>query len=747
MLFKVLSKYKKYYQMNQIIPKTINFKELIENSNTTLSLTVQSKLVEHLNQEFTEEQQQWYIANLYIYMHYHPTNDYPINLEHVFRMIGFAHKKNAKRTLENNFTINDDYKIRVLPKEQSSWGGSGGEEIMLNIDTFKNLCMMAKTDKGKEIRKYYVKLENVYNHIIKEELEQNSKLLADKEKQLTDKEKELERTKKALERTSKLKVKKWYDCEPGHTVYGFISNEAESNSLITIGKSKNIKKRESEYMTHNQHGRMFYIRKCYNCDLTEKVLHHILDKYRCERLREWFDISEELVVYVIDLVCDFLDTFIGCSEKLPEYKIKEFIQDLQVDHVDYKLVLDEEIPIQERIPYIYINENIKDYDKFLSDCCDLGDDEYFSLPSEVTAAYRIWCKGAMSKPVRTELNDYIKSRFPKKDMYLKNLGIRSTVLIGIQPKELNFEPIDSQNLTLFEEFCIDECVTDYSYKIKIDEFINNYKQWLQTRDETWNEDDLPHIKTRINKQFLVEYYSNECWIWGLQLKSTPLPTYHSKSDKCNKIYMLDFETREIIKVLHSLSEASVKFSMIPEIMSHKIRYKKPFVFNGKRILLVYDKPNLEHVGIKRNVSHKTIYKFNFKTKELIDKYTTIKEASSKNGISSRTIIRYIKIQQVFNTKNDKDPILLTYKEELDDKTIKEIEENDIKRKSGCVKIRPCKTIQKIDFETNEVLETFYGILDAAAKLKIGECTVSRHLKSGKKIKMKDTMSFVVLKYA
>ena len=29
---------------------------------------------------------------------------------------------------------------------------------MLNIDTFKNLCMLAKTTKGKEIRKYYVKI-------------------------------------------------------------------------------------------------------------------------------------------------------------------------------------------------------------------------------------------------------------------------------------------------------------------------------------------------------------------------------------------------------------------------------------------------------------------------------------------------------------------------------------------------------------------------------------------------------------
>lgn len=122
-------------------------------------------------------------------MNYHPTNDHPINLEDVYKMLGFAHKKNAKRTLENNFTKDDDYKILVLPREQEvdnvkngrNLGGAGlnKETVMLNIDTFKNMCMMAKTDKGKEIRKYYVKLENIYSSIIKQEMEERQKLLTE----------------------------------------------------------------------------------------------------------------------------------------------------------------------------------------------------------------------------------------------------------------------------------------------------------------------------------------------------------------------------------------------------------------------------------------------------------------------------------------------------------------------------------------------------------------------------------------
>ena len=90
--------------MDRIIPKTVNFNEIVKHSDTTLSLNLQTKLVDMLNSEFTEKEQQWYIANLYIYMNYHPTNDFPINLENVYSMIGFANKGNAMKTIKNNFT-------------------------------------------------------------------------------------------------------------------------------------------------------------------------------------------------------------------------------------------------------------------------------------------------------------------------------------------------------------------------------------------------------------------------------------------------------------------------------------------------------------------------------------------------------------------------------------------------------------------------------------------------------------------
>ncbi|KAJ1569619.1 hypothetical protein HK096_002508 [Nowakowskiella sp. JEL0078] len=96
--------------------------------------------------EFTEEQQRWYyryVANLYMYLKYHPTNDYPVNLEDVWKLLGFANKGNAKRNLENNFVMGDDYKevgVRhvenlLLTTEKQLHGGHNKETIMLNIET------------------------------------------------------------------------------------------------------------------------------------------------------------------------------------------------------------------------------------------------------------------------------------------------------------------------------------------------------------------------------------------------------------------------------------------------------------------------------------------------------------------------------------------------------------------------------------------------------------------------------------
>ena len=91
-----------------ILKTPIDIKTLIQTS--TIDIYDKTKLVEKLKDNFSEDEQRLYVCNLFLFLHYHPINDFIINLENVWKFIGFCNKGNAKRTLENNFEEGEDYK-------------------------------------------------------------------------------------------------------------------------------------------------------------------------------------------------------------------------------------------------------------------------------------------------------------------------------------------------------------------------------------------------------------------------------------------------------------------------------------------------------------------------------------------------------------------------------------------------------------------------------------------------------------
>jgi phage anti-repressor protein len=475
--------------MNQIIaPKTINFNDLVKNSNTLLSLNLQTKMTLILNEEFTEEQQQWYIANLFMYMNYHPTNDYPINLEHVFKMIGFANKGNAMKTIKSNFVKDEDYKTSLLPKEKSSWGGSGSEQIILNIDTFKNLCMLAKTQQGKEIRKYYVKLENIYNKIIKEEIE-NQKILLEKEKENTQKllkeneiklkeneiklkEKEKELSKEKTLR-NKMLNRRCFDVEDGEYVYLYQDILNNPDSLLKIGKSTKLINREEFYSNTNKSGGIVFYVKCIDCSLIEKICHHMLDKFRVNKMQEWFNIDLELAKSTIKNVVNIVDS----RNSIPQ--INEFLQNFKISDVDVYNVKTAEISEKAEINVQQTNtKQIQpdDFSGFLENCCEIGD-QFFTAKEELTKAFRIYTKNTIEKSIKEKLNTFLKDKFKSGVEFYDN--IRRNVWRGFKLKSLTFSVNDPSNITDYERFILDKCQINYlnriSYTDFFDEFVN-YKK-------------------------------------------------------------------------------------------------------------------------------------------------------------------------------------------------------------------------------------------------------------------------------
>jgi len=52
-----------------------------------------------------------FLASFYCYLQHDNKNDFVIDLDNVWKWLGFNQKSNAKYALEKNFTINNDYQI------------------------------------------------------------------------------------------------------------------------------------------------------------------------------------------------------------------------------------------------------------------------------------------------------------------------------------------------------------------------------------------------------------------------------------------------------------------------------------------------------------------------------------------------------------------------------------------------------------------------------------------------------------
>uniref|UniRef100_A0A6C0ER25 Uncharacterized protein n=1 Tax=viral metagenome TaxID=1070528 RepID=A0A6C0ER25_9ZZZZ len=247
---------------------SIDIVNLIEsNPITKLNGDYQSKLIEKVKNTFSDYEQQLFLASFYCYLKYDYKNDFVIDLDNVWKWLGFSSKHKSKELLTKIFVINKDYKILLTqPGEQNSKneshkiekqtnirGGHNKEIIMLNIDSFKKFCLKSGTKKADEIHDYFIKLENIMHEITKEE---SNELKIQLQQQKT--EIQLIEHKKKLEYEIKLEKQKILEREKillkeygtiGSIIYIIKIKTYENGTyIIKIGESrKGIKNRYNEH--------------------------------------------------------------------------------------------------------------------------------------------------------------------------------------------------------------------------------------------------------------------------------------------------------------------------------------------------------------------------------------------------------------------------------------------------------------------------------------------------------------------
>ena len=246
----------------------LNISELIEsNPIARLSSTYNSKMLNKIKEKFTGFEQQLFVSSFYCYLNYDKNNDFVIDLDDVWKWLGFQQKYHAKITLEKHFVIDVDYKNSVpansgavfeqeLPlnlnvKQDSNLkpvkqnGGQNIKKIFLTVRCFKSLCLKAQTKKAGEVHEYYMKMEETLHEVVEEESDELRKQLeqikqtSEEEKQSLNKEREKlkKTTGRAIEQATIVQFPLNTEC----IYFGTIGNTNEAKEqLIKFGHTNDL---------------------------------------------------------------------------------------------------------------------------------------------------------------------------------------------------------------------------------------------------------------------------------------------------------------------------------------------------------------------------------------------------------------------------------------------------------------------------------------------------------------------------
>ena len=219
--------------------------DLIENNPITkLSSTYQNKLLTKIKAKFTETEQQLFVASFYGFLNYDTTTDFVIDLDDVWKWVGFAQKVKATVLLEKHFIIDKDYKKSLYqPGKQSDHtrGGHNKEIFMLNVSTFKKFCLKAGTKKADSIHDYYIKLEGLLHEVVQDES-------AELKLQLEQNQIHLDKSEKTTEKIREKTLLEHFGRNTQCVYYGSIDNLSDTNEkLIKFGNSNNLAGRVAQH--------------------------------------------------------------------------------------------------------------------------------------------------------------------------------------------------------------------------------------------------------------------------------------------------------------------------------------------------------------------------------------------------------------------------------------------------------------------------------------------------------------------
>ena len=365
--------------------KELNIVDLIENNPITkLSNDYNITLLTKIKEQFSDFEQQMFLSSFYCYLNNHPINDFVIDLDNVWQWMGFTSKFNAKRLLEKSFVFDKDYKNSLLPEEKQKHGSGGHnvQKILLNIKTFKSMCLKAGTKKADEIHEYFLKMEQIIQEVINEESSELKKQLTIKDEQLQTQTEQLQNVEREKELLKEKTIIEQFPINTQCIYIGTIDNKTLGipghkmyhETVIKFGQSNNLAERVKCHKKTYDNFILYAAYKVKNKIEIENLIkkHPILKKrLRIITLSDNIGYRELLALDEKEFTID----------KIEEY-IKEIIKQNEYNLENYNLLLQKNASLEEEITKLKeINE---EQEKKITDISKKLENYLGNNPNDIT---------------------------------------------------------------------------------------------------------------------------------------------------------------------------------------------------------------------------------------------------------------------------------------------------------------------------------------------------------------------------
>ena len=576
--------------------------KLIEdNPITKLSNHYNIKLLTKIKESFTDFEQQLFLSSFYCYLNCDPVKDFVIDLDNVWKWLGFNQKVKAKVLLENHFKLDNDYKkllSHMGKQDEKSHGGHNKEIFMLNIETFKKFCLKAGTKKADEIHNYYIKLEKMIHETINEECIELKLQLQNKDKLIDEKQKEVEQ---AL--ISQFPVNT--EC----VYFGTIENTNENEEkLIKFGHTNDLSNRVPY---HHKHYINFNLKNAFRVQNKVEIENLIKSHPKIKPQLRTIKINDknktEIIAYNDSFTIDKLTKIIKeiiqskiysienynkltkrneelelennlLNEKIKLLEKKNLGQTLQLNDLRDKFNKQQQTIDSIKTNEMSVYQNVllpedeinKKFNEFVNEICIVRPNVQ-ELSVNLEGRYRLWSKVKPTKEIFHALKHYLDTRFKPKRID-GNHGY-----IGIKLKLVEYKK--SSNNSDVENFIFHGCEFSDCGKILNSTLLKEYQKWKISVNKEISDNDMKEIKTYLNElpytlkaNVWVDGDSNEGY-YGISLKQPYIQKEKISSSTGKKVYKREKDTNELFATWDTIAKAAEMEGICSSKMSRYIKNK------------------------------------------------------------------------------------------------------------------------------------------------------------------------------